>query len=99
MLVGVVGKTIRSILGSTRIYFGIITLQVSKKISKGIGVLTKLCHYTNIHTLTQLYYTLFFSFLTYGLVVWGNTYNSLFKPLITSQRKAVRSMTYSNKFS
>ena len=26
----------------------------------GIGVLTKIRHYANIHILTQLYYTLFF---------------------------------------
>ena len=71
-------------------------LQFSKKISKGIGILTKIRHYTNIHILTQLYYTLIFPFLTYGVVVWGNTYNSLLEPLITSQKKAVRIMTYSN---
>ena len=27
---------------------------------------------------------------------WGNTYNSLLKPLITLQKKAVRIMTFSN---
>ena len=37
-----------------------------------------------------------FPLLTYGVVVWVNTYNSLLKPLITSQKKAVRIMTYSN---
>ena len=71
-------------------------LQVSKKISEGIGILTKIRHYYNIHILTQLYYTLIFPFLTYGVVVWGNTYSSLLKPLITSQKKAVRIMSYSN---
>ena len=71
-------------------------LQVSKKISKGIGVLTKIRHYINIHVLTQLCYTLIFPFLTHGVVVWGNTYNSLLKPLITLQKKAVRIMTFSN---
>ena len=29
-------------------------------------------------------------------MVWGNTYNSLLKPLITLQKKAVRILTFSN---
>ena len=48
-------------------------LQVSKNISKGIGILTTIHHYTNIHILTQL----IFPFLAYAVVVWGNTYSSL----------------------
>ena len=35
--------------------------------------------------LAQLYYSLVYRFLTYGLVVWGNTYATTPKPIVTAK--------------
>ena len=54
----------------------------SKKISRGIGVLSKIRHFVNRNILHQLYYSLIYPFLT-------------FRPLITLQKKAIRTITFS----
>ena len=44
--------------------------------------------------LIHLYYSLFYSFLTYGLMIWGNTYEATLHPIIVLQKKAVRIITF-----
>ena len=50
--------------------------ELNKTISRGIG------YYVNKSILQQLYYSLISPFLTYGLSVWGNTYNTTLRPLL-----------------
>ena len=45
--------------------------------------------------LHQLYYSIIYPFLTYGLLIWGNTYSTNLKPLITLQKRAIRTITFS----
>ena len=66
------------------------------KIRRSIGVLSKLRYYVNANILTQLYYSLIFPFITYGLTNWGNTYISNLKTIVTLQKKALRIMSFSN---
>ena len=61
---------------------------------RSIGVLSKLRLYVNTNILTQLYYSFIFPFLTYGLITWGNTYQSTLKPIVTLQKKALRIMSF-----
>jgi len=68
---------------------------VSKKISRGISILSKLKHFVTDDILTQLYYSLVYPFLTYGLVVCGNTYATTLKPIVTLQKQALRIITFS----
>ena len=56
--------------------------QLSKKISRSIGILAKLRLFVSQDILIQLYYSLFNSFLTYGLIIWGNTYEATLHPII-----------------
>ena len=42
------------------------------------------------HTLKQLYYALFHPHLSYGICIWGATYNSYLEPLRILQNKALR---------
>jgi len=51
---------------------------------------------TNV-ILTQLYYSLVYPFLTYGLIVWGNTYITTLKPIVILQKTAVRIITFSKR--
>ena len=66
---------------------------LEKKISRSMGILSKLKNYLPKHTLFQLYYTLVHSHLLYGLIVWGNTYTIYLSKLITLQNKALRIVT------
>ena len=47
-----------------------------------------------LEILKQLYYSLFYSFVSYGISVWGLTYKSLVQKLIVIQKKIVRVMTF-----
>ena len=68
--------------------------ELSKKISRGSGVLSKI-RYVNRNILLQLYYSLIYPFFTYGLSIWGNTYSSTLRPLIILQKRAIRMITFS----
>jgi hypothetical protein len=68
---------------------------VSKKIKRNIGILSKLRYYVSTQMLTQLYYSIIYPFITYGLILWGNTYESTLNPLVLLQKRAVRAMTFS----
>ena len=61
----------------------------------GIGVLSKMRYYVNRNILHQLYYSIIYPFLPYGLPIWGNTYSTTLKPLITLQKRAMRTITFS----
>ena len=68
---------------------------ITKKIKRSIGILSKLSHYVNSKILIQLYYSLIYPYLTYGISVWGNTYITTLKPLYMLQKRAVRIITFS----
>ena len=71
--------------------------QISKKKkSRVIGVLRKMRHFVDTKTLVQLYHAITFPFLSYGCIVWGNTYDHNIKPLQMIQRKTIRLTTFSN---
>ena len=73
----------------TRVY------TVGKKVARNIGILSKIRHFGNNSILYQLYYSLIYPLQTYGLLVWGNTYHTTLKPIITLQKWALRIITYS----
>ena len=69
--------------------------ELSKKVLRGSRVLSKIRYYVNRNILHQLYYSIIYPFLTYGLSIWGNTYSTTLKPLITLQKRAIRTITFS----
>ena len=44
--------------------------QLSKKVSRGIGVLSRVRYYVNRNILHQLYSSIIYPFLAYGLSIW-----------------------------
>ena len=68
--------------------------QLSKKISRGIGVLCKIRHYVNVKILAQLYHAIIL--FSYCCIVWGNTYDHNIKPLQRMQKKVIRLITFSD---
>ena len=49
---------------------------------------------TNI--LVQLYYPIIFPFISYGVVIWQNTYKTNIQPIVSLQKKAIRIITFSH---
>ena len=59
-------------------------------------MLSKIRYFVPLKIFVNLYYALIYPFLTYGLIVWGNTYLTTLQPLfISDKKKAMRIMTFS----
>ena len=69
-------------------------LQLSKKLSRAKGILSKLRHNAPIETCLQVYYAIFYSHLIYGCNIWGLTEENLNK-IEVLQKKCLRIMTFS----
>ena len=67
---------------------------VAKNIRKSVGVLFKIRRNVNTEILINLYYTLIYPYLTYGLILWGNTYDSNLNPIIVLHKRIVRAVTF-----
>ena len=66
------------------------------KLSKTVGIFSKLRYYVNVDILIMLYYSIIYPFLTYGIQVWGLTYPNYLKPVTTLQKRFIRIMTFSD---
>ena len=65
------------------------------KISKTVGIMSKIRYYVNKNTSMMLYYALVYPYLIYGNVVWGNTYKTKLIPILNIQKKILRLLTFS----
>ena len=68
--------------------------ELYKKLSRTIGIFFKIRHYIPNETLICLYNSLFSSFLSYGIIVWGLTYTSYLNPLFLLQKKIIRCIKF-----
>ena len=59
----------------------------SKKLARTVGIFYKVRHLMSLETLKILYYSLFYSFVSYGITVWGLTHKSYLDPIIIAQKK------------
>ena len=64
--------------------------QLAKKLSKSIGILSRARRFLNKTTLTQLYYSFLYPYLTYCNIIWGNATQSLLWPIFRAQKRAIR---------
>ena len=71
-------------------------LQLSKKLSRANGILSKLRYYAPFKTCLQVYYAIFYSHLTYGCNIWGLTSEENLKNVEILQKKCLRIMTFSD---
>ena len=72
--------------------------ELSKKISRAIGVLYKLRPFVTTKILTNIYYAIVYPFLLYGIVVWGNANKILLEPLHILQKKIIRMITFNDNY-
>ena len=68
---------------------------VQTKLSRAIGIKSKLRHPFPSSTLLQLYYVLFHPHLLYGLPLRGNTFSSYLEKIPRLQNKAIQIITNS----
>ena len=70
---------------------------VTKKISRGVGILAKLRSYLDPKLLRNIYYCIVYSHLSYGVEAWGSACATDLEKLLILQKKAVRILT-GNKY-
>ena len=70
--------------------------ELSKKLARTSGIFFKIRHFLPTSVLVSLYYSLFASFLQYGIIVWGLTYDIHTKPIYLLQKKVVRTIAFKN---
>ena len=61
--------------------------ELSKKLSRTIGIFNKIRHLVPLEILEILYYSLFYSFISYGLAVWGFTHKTYVQKFFFFKRK------------
>ena len=64
--------------------------ELSKKLSRANGILSKLRYNVSLETCIQVYYAIFFSYLIIGCNVWGFTSEKNIKDIQVLQNKCVR---------
>lgn len=63
---------------------------IRKKMVKNIYILGNVRDLLDYKTMRILYFSLFFSYFSYCIEVWGNTYENTIKPLNLLQKKVIR---------
>ena len=69
---------------------------VNNKLAKNVGIINKLRNYLDFHMLKQLYYTLIYPYLNYGLASWGTAYKNRLNKICTKQNRCIRSMFFAH---
>ena len=67
--------------------------QRSSKLSRANGILSKLRHNAPLTTCLQVYYALFYSYLSYGCAIWGLTSKYNINTINNLQNKCLRIIT------
>ena len=65
-------------------------LNVSRKISKSLGIIYKSSFGLSAGSLRTLYFSLVYPYLIYCITVWGSTYQTNLKRIITLQKKVIK---------
>ena len=71
---------------------------VSKKLSRSIGIMYRLRPFVDISVLKNIYHSLFFSHLVYGIEVWGSANDVYMNKLWKLQKKAMRMMALKDQY-
>ena len=67
------------------------------KVTKMLGILSKLQKTLDTYTLRNLYFTFIHTYLTNGLIVWGSACKTYLDRLIKNEKRALRIITFSSR--
>ena len=62
------------------------------KVTRSVGILSRLKHFFPQNIVLQLYYALVHSFLSFGIIIWEATYPTYIKRLKSLQNRAIRAV-------
>ena len=62
--------------------------ELSKKLSRTVGLFDKIRHYAPLDTLVLLCHGLFAPFISYDVSVWGLTYPSMIESVFVIQKRS-----------
>ena len=68
--------------------------ELSRKLARTCGIFFKIRHLLPTNVLVSLYFSLFASFLQYGIIAWGLADDTHTKPIYLLQKKVVRAITF-----
>ena len=71
---------------------------VSKKISRTLGVMYKLRIFLPLSVMKSVYYSLIYSHIIYAIEVWGSTFKTEIDKILVLQKRAMRIMTFNDQF-
>ena len=72
--------------------------ELSKKLAITCDIFFRMRHYVTPETLKLLYYSLFYSFLSYGIVIWGLTNSSVLDHLFKVQKRVIRAISFKDRY-
>ena len=71
------------------------TESLAPKLSRSIGMLSKVRHYVNKQVLRNIYFGIFSSILNYGAQIWGQNHNKHIARIMKLQDRAIRVINFS----
>ena len=69
---------------------------ISDKISKNIGIFSKIKDNLPLEARKSYYYSFVYPFITYNVISWGHTYSCHLEPIVLLQKRMIRYMTDSS---
>ena len=70
--------------------------ELSKKLSRTVGLFYEIRHYAPLETLKLLYYGIFLPFISHGVHVWRLTYPTHLNKVFILQKKIIKCMTFND---
>src|ERR1043165_1332461 len=64
--------------------------EISKKLAKNIGIISRIRHFLPRHSLVSLYYSLIYPYLSYCNLIWASTYCTRLTCLTSLQKRIIR---------
>ena len=87
-------KYVKGILIGSYLNWSYHTDIIASKLSRAIGMLSKIRHYVPKGTLHEIYYGIFSPILTYSCQVWGQIQNKHINRVLKLQDKAIRVINF-----
>ena len=69
---------------------------VTMNVAKMTGIIAKARHFLLLKALLILYNTMIYPYLTYCNIIWASTYPTRLKPILRTQKKLIRIITFAN---
>ena len=70
--------------------------KIAGRLSRSVGMLSKIRHYVNEATLRMIYFGIFSSIITYGAEIWGQIQSKHVNRVLKLQDRAIRIINFAN---